>query len=263
MEGMEAVELEPVLIEAVKLPKILVVDVAKFVELMTDVLSKVDGPPLIEVCDVETVWPEEEDEAVLLWLDDDDPLEGLDTGALDEIVEVVPPGIDKVGRDSVGLSTAGVVEDVDVVEDGLVEDVGNDELDAVSPFALVDVLELSEVEAVGDNEVSEEVGPEGIPRAVDDWLLDVVDVEIVDELKDGEDTSDVVIELALRVREVGIVNDKVGEVKNEVVCTVFVVVHVYAGIHYQFGPVSWASRKRLHLQVTVVVTVTVTGHDTV
>ncbi|KAL9007405.1 MAG: hypothetical protein Q9180_009665, partial [Flavoplaca navasiana] len=111
------------------------------------------------------------EDAVLLWLEEDSPLEELDIGVIDEGVETIPVDVDDTWFDKSELGEFGKAEVGDVAEIGLGEDVElddlvDDEVDAVSPFALADVADICEPELVEDDEVDEMFEIEELSRDV-------------------------------------------------------------------------------------------------
>ena len=67
---------------------------------------------------------------------------------------------------------------------------GEDDVDAVAPFALVDVGDVCEPEVVEDDEFNEVLNIEELFRDVGGWPLDVVDGsldEVDDEVEIWED----------------------------------------------------------------------------
>ena len=67
---------------------------------------------------------------------------------------------------------------------------GEDDVDAVPPFALVDVADVCEPEVVEDDEFNEVLNIEELFRDVGGWPLDVVDGsldEVDDEVEIWED----------------------------------------------------------------------------
>ncbi|KAL8995873.1 MAG: hypothetical protein Q9169_004481 [Polycauliona sp. 2 TL-2023] len=257
-EPVEVVEFVSVLLEAVRLsevleldvarsveleidvlPEILELDVFELIELETDVLGDGMGVSLLEFCNVEDVCVSEE--AVLLWPDEDDPLEVLGTGGLDEAVEIVPMDVEDTtdGLDEDGEAEVGDVVEVWVDEDVEGDELANEEVDEVSPFEVGEMIEFCEVEGVEDKEVDkEEVKLEEPPWVVGDWLFDVSvkllddmesdDEVFVDALGESKDMEELVSELRVESKGVDIVD-------NEVVSTVLVkvLVHVYADTHQQ------------------------------
>ncbi|KAL8977544.1 MAG: hypothetical protein Q9205_006672, partial [Flavoplaca limonia] len=147
-------------------------DDGEFAEL--EETMEVVRPPEILVLDVaEVVGPEasELEDAILLWLEGDNPLEELDMGVFDESVEIIPVGVDDTWFDKSELGEFGKAEVGDVADIGLGENVEldelvNDEVDAVSPFALVDVADICDSEMVGDDEVDEVLKIEEVSRDV-------------------------------------------------------------------------------------------------
>ncbi|KAL8885125.1 MAG: hypothetical protein Q9215_006967 [Flavoplaca cf. flavocitrina] len=92
------------------------------------------------------------EDAVLLWLEEDNPLEELDMGVFDE---------SEFGKAEVGnAAEIGLGEDVEL------DELVYDEVDAVSPFALVDVADICDSEVVGDDEVDEALKKEEVSRDV-------------------------------------------------------------------------------------------------
>ncbi|KAL9628074.1 MAG: hypothetical protein Q9204_006131, partial [Flavoplaca sp. TL-2023a] len=140
-------------------------DEGEFAELEETV--EVVGAPEIFVLDVAgVVWPEASElgeDAVLLWLEEDNPLEELDMGVGDESVETMPVDVDAIWFDISELGEFGRDEVGEVAEIGLGED---DEIDAVPPFALVDVADICDPEVVEDDEFNEVLKIEELSRDV-------------------------------------------------------------------------------------------------